>query len=108
VGNQLAAALAGAINLDSDNSITANLGTSGANGAGNVYMASVSPVFFTHYGPDSFNKNWIYRSDDWLYNTRWDQLIQARDKIDIVQIISWNGGCGSGADIGYMLMDVRA
>ncbi|KAL5638379.1 hypothetical protein ACGC1H_005156 [Rhizoctonia solani] len=90
VESKLAAALAGAINLDSDSSITANLGTSGDAGAGNVYMACVSPWFYTHYGPDSFNKNWIYRSDDWLYNTRWDQLIRSRDKIDIVQIVSWN------------------
>ncbi|KEP48908.1 glycoside hydrolase family 71 protein [Rhizoctonia solani 123E] len=90
VESKLAAALAGAINLDSDSSITANLGTSGDAGAGNVYMACVSPWFYTHYGPDSFNKNWIYRSDDWLYNTRWDQLIRSRDKVDIVQIVSWN------------------
>lgn len=88
--SQLAAALAGAINLDSDSSIAANLGTSGNSGAGTVYMASVSPWFFTHYGPDTFNKNWIFRSDDWLYNTRWDQLVQTRDKIDVVQIVSWN------------------
>ncbi|KAF8706619.1 Glycoside Hydrolase, partial [Rhizoctonia solani] len=88
--SKLAAALAGAINLDSDTSISANLGTSGDSGAGTVYMACVSPWFYTHYGPDSFNKNWIYRSDDWLYNTRWDQLIRSRDKIDIVQIVSWN------------------
>ncbi|KAG8687688.1 hypothetical protein FRC08_011849 [Ceratobasidium sp. 394] len=87
ISSKLAAALAGSINLDSDKTITANLG---ASGAGKVYMSSVSPWFFTHYGPDSFNKNWIFRSDDWLYNTRWDQLIQARNGIDIVQIISWN------------------
>lgn len=54
-------------------------------------MSSVSPWFYTHYGPDSFNKNWIFRADDWLYNTRWEQLVGARDKVDIVQIISWNG-----------------
>ncbi|KAG8713557.1 hypothetical protein FRC09_018592 [Ceratobasidium sp. 395] len=90
VSSKLAAALAGSINLDSDKTITANLGASGAAGAGKVYMSSVSPWFFTHYGPDSFNKNWIFRSDDWLYNTRWDQLVRARDGIDIVQIISWN------------------
>ncbi|QRV98082.1 alpha-1,3-glucanase [Ceratobasidium sp. AG-Ba] len=90
VASKLAAALAGSINLDSDRTIASNLGTSGASGAGNVYMSSVSPWFYTHYGPDSFNKNWIFRSDDWLYNTRWDQLIQGRNGIDIVQIISWN------------------
>ncbi|KAF4600058.1 hypothetical protein EYR40_007164 [Pleurotus pulmonarius] len=34
--------------------------------------------------------NWIYRGDDWLFVRRWNQLIAARDRIDIVQIISWN------------------
>ncbi|KAF8517034.1 alpha-1,3-glucanase [Hysterangium stoloniferum] len=71
------------VNFDSDrNHIDKN--------HGRTYMAAVSPCFFTHYGPDSWNKNWIYRSDDWLYNTRWEMLIDNRRFIDIVQIISWN------------------
>ncbi|KAB5588576.1 Glucan endo-1,3-alpha-glucosidase agn1 [Ceratobasidium theobromae] len=90
VRTQLAAALAGAINFDSDNRVTANLGTSGDAGAGNIFMTSVSPWFYTHYGATSLNKNWLYRADDWLYNTRWDQLVQFRNKVDIVQVISWN------------------
>jgi len=53
-------------------------------------MAAVSPWFFTHYGPDSWNKNWIYRGDDWLFVRRWEQLIAMQDQIDIVQIISYN------------------
>ncbi|KAL6305085.1 glycoside hydrolase family 71 protein [Sparassis latifolia] len=57
---------------------------------GRTFMAAVSPWFFTHYGPDSWNKNWIRRGDDWLYVRRWEQLIAMRDEIDIVQIISWN------------------
>ncbi|KAI0657744.1 glycoside hydrolase family 71 protein [Cubamyces menziesii] len=57
---------------------------------GRTFMAAVSPWFFTHYGPESWNKNWIYRGDDWLYVRRWEQLIETRDQIDIVQIISWN------------------
>ncbi|KAK7472366.1 hypothetical protein VKT23_000483 [Stygiomarasmius scandens] len=57
---------------------------------GRTYMAAVSPWFFTHYGPDSWDKNWIYRGDDWLFVRRWDFLIQNRRVIDIVQIISWN------------------
>ncbi|KAF8337420.1 alpha-1,3-glucanase, partial [Cantharellus anzutake] len=51
------------------------------------YMAAVSPLFFT---ANSYNKNWIYRSDDWLYSARWEQLFIYRRQIDIVQIISWN------------------
>ena len=34
---------------------------------------------------------WIYRGDDWLLVRRWEQLITARDEVDIVQIISYNG-----------------
>ncbi|THH07533.1 hypothetical protein EW145_g3309 [Phellinidium pouzarii] len=57
---------------------------------GKTYMTSVSPWFFTHYGEESWNKNWIYRGDDWLFVRRWEQLIAMRDQVDIVQVISWN------------------
>ncbi|KAH8115173.1 glycoside hydrolase family 71 protein [Phellopilus nigrolimitatus] len=57
---------------------------------GKSYMASVSPWFFTHYGKDSWNKNWIYRADDWLFVRRWEQLVSMRNQVDIVQVISWN------------------
>ncbi|KAF8911650.1 glycosyl hydrolase family 71-domain-containing protein [Gymnopilus junonius] len=70
--------------LDSDTSHLENLKN------GRTFMAAVSPWFFTHYGPDSWNKNWIYRSDDWLFVRRWEQLISMRDQIDMAQIISWN------------------
>ncbi|KAG8992977.1 hypothetical protein FRB93_002129 [Tulasnella sp. JGI-2019a] len=59
-------------------------------GPGKVYMAPVSPWFFTHYGPDSYNKNFIYKSDNHLYASRWEILVQQRDKIAIAQIITWN------------------
>ncbi|TFY55802.1 hypothetical protein EVG20_g9185 [Dentipellis fragilis] len=55
-----------------------------------TYIAGVSPWFFTHYGPDSWNKNWIYRGDDWLLVRRWEYLLSQRNHIDIVQLISWN------------------
>ena len=72
-----------------------------------TYMAAVSPWFFTHYGPNSFNKNvrdlqrfttfrsnrcfqWIYMSNDHLYAKRWETIFDNRDEIDIVQIITWN------------------
>ncbi|KAG8960833.1 hypothetical protein FRC05_006554 [Tulasnella sp. 425] len=35
-----------------------------------VYMAGVSPWFFTYYGADTYNKNWMYRADDWVYDLR--------------------------------------
>ncbi|CED85561.1 Glycoside hydrolase, family 71 [Phaffia rhodozyma] len=54
------------------------------------FATTVSPVFFTHYGVDSYNKNWIYRSDDWLYSYRWDQLIANRARFDLVEALTWN------------------
>ncbi|KAJ7935235.1 glycoside hydrolase [Mycena leptocephala] len=69
--------------LDTDTYHLHNLG-------GRTFMAAVSPWFFTHYRADSWNKNWIYRGDDWLFVRRWEQLIDMRSQIDIVQVISWN------------------
>ncbi|EGN94676.1 glycoside hydrolase family 71 protein [Serpula lacrymans var. lacrymans S7.3] len=71
------------ITFDSDNSYISGL-------SGKDYMAAVSPWFFTHYGPDSFNKNWIYRFDDWLLSARWELLIANRDSIAFAEIITWN------------------
>ncbi|KAJ3715962.1 glycoside hydrolase [Lentinula guzmanii] len=69
--------------LDSDDEHIRNLN-------GRTFMSAVSPWFFTHYGPESWNKNWIYRGDDWLFVRRWEQLVTMRDRVNIVQIISWN------------------
>ncbi|KAG5639210.1 hypothetical protein H0H81_005689 [Sphagnurus paluster] len=55
-----------------------------------TYMAAVSPCFFTHYGADSYNKNFAYLYDHHLYIKRWESLITTRDQIDIVQILTWN------------------
>ncbi|KAF5340761.1 hypothetical protein D9611_007495 [Ephemerocybe angulata] len=55
-----------------------------------VYMAAVSPWFFTHYGADSFNKNFIFLADQHLYTKRWESIVDSRDKLDIVQILTWN------------------
>ncbi|KAJ3527217.1 hypothetical protein NMY22_g9870 [Coprinellus aureogranulatus] len=57
---------------------------------GRTYMAGVSPWFFTHYGADTYNKNFIFRADDWLLAQRWEILVRERDQTDIVQVISWN------------------
>ncbi|KAJ7896115.1 hypothetical protein B0H13DRAFT_2523427 [Mycena leptocephala] len=37
------------------------------------YMAGVSPWFFTHYSPQTFNKNWLYLSDTLLID-RWNEI----------------------------------
>ncbi|KAI9069016.1 glycoside hydrolase family 71 protein [Trametes sanguinea] len=61
------------------------------NNLGNrTYMASVAPWFFTHYGPNSYNKNFIYRGDDWLFAQRWEQLVQNRMRVPLAQVLTWN------------------
>lgn len=50
----------------------------------------MSPWFFTHYSPATYDKNWIYLADYWLYNARWETLVANRDSVDIVELITWN------------------
>ena len=57
---------------------------------GKEYMPAISPFFFTHFGADSWNKNWLYRGDDWLYCTRWEQIIAMRDSVKMTEILTWN------------------
>ena len=54
------------------------------------YMPAISPFFYTHFGADSWNKNWLYRSDDWLYCTRWEQIIAMRENVKMTEILTWN------------------
>ncbi|KAL1950285.1 hypothetical protein VTO73DRAFT_5409 [Trametes versicolor] len=55
-----------------------------------TYMTSIAPWFFTHFGADTYNKNFIYDCDDQLYARRWETVIANRDKVDIVQLLTWN------------------
>ncbi|KIY51042.1 glycoside hydrolase family 71 protein [Fistulina hepatica ATCC 64428] len=71
------------IDFNSDSNFIRNLD-------GRLYMAPVSPWFFTHYGPNTFNKNWIYRSDDWLFAKRWELIVDNRAYVDMVEAITWN------------------
>ncbi|KZP01429.1 glycoside hydrolase family 71 protein [Calocera viscosa TUFC12733] len=57
---------------------------------GKPYMAAVSPHFFTHYGADSFNKNWVFPSDVFWYPNRWALVVSERDLFDLVEITTWN------------------
>ena len=50
-------------------------------------MANVSPWFFTHYGPSSFNKNWIFLSDTLLID-RWNEILSLRPQL--VELATWN------------------
>ncbi|KAJ8462520.1 hypothetical protein ONZ51_g10849 [Trametes cubensis] len=54
-----------------------------------LYMTSVSPWFFTHFEPP-LDKNLIYDCDDHLFVRRWQNIIDHRDQVDIVQLLSWN------------------
>ncbi|KAI0822251.1 glycosyl hydrolase family 71-domain-containing protein [Trametes gibbosa] len=51
-----------------------------------TYMTAVAPWFFTHFD----SKNFIFDSDDHLYVTRWQNVIQNRDKVDLVELVTWN------------------
>ncbi|KAJ6515281.1 glycoside hydrolase family 71 protein [Mycena sanguinolenta] len=51
------------------------------------YMMPVSPWFSTHYGGDTYNKNWIFYSD-WLFQSRWEQALSLQPQF--VEILTWN------------------
>jgi glucan endo-1,3-alpha-glucosidase len=76
--------------FNSDTSYISTLG-------GKTYLGAVSPWFFTHYGADSYNKNWIYNFDDWLFSERWEVLVENRQQVPIVEVITWNGALRSVA-----------
>ncbi|KAJ7074215.1 glycoside hydrolase family 71 protein [Mycena amicta] len=56
---------------------------------GRPYHASVSPWMFCHFN-SPLNKNFIYYMDDWMFTTRWEQLIAHRQDVDMVQVLTWN------------------
>lgn len=56
-------------------------------GPNKTYMAGISPTFFTHYGVDSLDKNFVYGSEN-NYATRWQQV--ANISAPLVQVITWN------------------
>eukprot|EP00026_Physarum_polycephalum_P005139 Phypoly_transcript_05168.p1 GENE.Phypoly_transcript_05168~~Phypoly_transcript_05168.p1 ORF type:complete len:593 (+),score=109.83 Phypoly_transcript_05168:98-1876(+) len=54
-----------------------------ANNAGKVYLAPISPWFYTHLS----YKNYIYHTDSLWYD-RWQQLLQI--KPHMIEILTWN------------------
>jgi glucan endo-1,3-alpha-glucosidase len=54
------------------------------------YMPAISPFFYTHFSPQTWNKNWLYRGDDWLYCERWEQVIALRGSVKMTEILTWN------------------
>ncbi|KZT29607.1 glycoside hydrolase family 71 protein [Neolentinus lepideus HHB14362 ss-1] len=73
-----------------DTNYVTNLKAMPSNGESRAYMAAVSPWFFTHYSPQTYNKNFIYDGDWHLYPTRWQNLIAIRSQVDLVEIVTWN------------------
>lgn len=49
---------------------------------------AISPWFNTHYGTDTYNKNWIFYSDT-LWGSRWDQVLEVNPQF--LEIVTWNG-----------------
>ncbi|KAJ9123152.1 hypothetical protein QFC22_001345 [Naganishia vaughanmartiniae] len=73
------------------NDLTTSSDTKYINALGSKeYMAAISPAFFTHFPVNGWNKNWIYRGDDWLYSKRWEDVIGMRDQVKMVEILTWN------------------
>ncbi|KAG9034125.1 hypothetical protein FRB95_013770 [Tulasnella sp. JGI-2019a] len=56
--------------------------------AGKPYMAGVSPWFYTHYSPSSYNKNWLYLSDTLLID-RWNEML-GTVKPQLIELLTWN------------------
>ncbi|KAJ7231968.1 glycoside hydrolase [Mycena rebaudengoi] len=65
-------------NTDDDNYYISQLGSK--------YAATVSMWFYTHFS----YKNRILRSDSWLLNNRWEQLIAMRNQLTFVEMLTWN------------------
>ncbi|KAJ7777620.1 glycosyl hydrolase family 71-domain-containing protein [Mycena maculata] len=55
-------------------------------GSNILYSTTISGWFYTHLS----DKNRLLRSDDWLLNSRWNQLVQMRDDIQFVEMVTWN------------------
>ncbi|KAJ7044153.1 glycoside hydrolase [Mycena alexandri] len=75
---------------DPDTQAIQGLATLSAGGNRLTYMAAVSPWFFTHFSPQTFNKNFIFLADQHLYSRRWESLIAERDSVDLVEVVTWN------------------
>ncbi|KAF9559027.1 hypothetical protein CPC08DRAFT_763569 [Agrocybe pediades] len=65
-------------NTDDDNYYMSQLG--------NRYATTVSNWLYTHLS----YKNFYLRGDDWLVVSRWEQLMQMRDRLTFVEMVTWN------------------
>lgn len=47
-------------------------------------------MLYQHYGVNSYNKNFMYRGDDWLFSQRWEMLIANRNLVNFTEALTWN------------------
>ncbi|KAF8900122.1 glycosyl hydrolase family 71-domain-containing protein [Gymnopilus junonius] len=65
-------------NTDDDNYYISQLGTR--------YATTISGWLYTHLS----YKNFYLRGDDWLIVSRWQELMQMRDTLTFVELVTWN------------------
>ncbi|KAF8970709.1 glycosyl hydrolase family 71-domain-containing protein [Flammula alnicola] len=65
-------------NTDDDNYYIGQLGTK--------YATTISGWMYTHLS----SKNFYLRGDDWLIVNRWEQLMQMRNTLTFVEMVTWN------------------
>lgn len=71
-------------------------------GSSTKYAATISPWIlyvptlrarYRRYSPDISThydyKNFYQRGDDWLIVSRWEQLIEMRDQLPMVEMVTW-------------------
>ncbi|ORY73851.1 glycosyl hydrolase family 71-domain-containing protein [Leucosporidium creatinivorum] len=52
-----------------------------------TYMAPIGAFFFAHYNADT---NYIFKSDDWLLPTHYQQVIEMDTQPDWIELLTWN------------------
>ncbi|KAF8881503.1 glycosyl hydrolase family 71-domain-containing protein [Infundibulicybe gibba] len=53
---------------------------------GSRYATTISVWMFTHFS----YKNFYQRGDNWLINTRWEQLVAMRNQLTFIELVTWN------------------
>ncbi|ODN73979.1 hypothetical protein L202_07473 [Cryptococcus amylolentus CBS 6039] len=55
-----------------------------------TYMMPVSSWFSTHFGTEvSYSKNWVFKGET-LWKDRWDQVLEIGNRVNFVEIVTWN------------------
>ena len=46
-----------------------------------------------HYGVETYDKNFVYSGDNWLFVERWEHLIAHRAQLDMIEVLTWSTSC---------------